>query len=257
MSESTDRFRWRRRPRFPRRVLRLIQERLYGRDPRWVDVWLRTAHLFSVGPTAVVDFGRLFQVYADSITDEETERLCQWAAPEVLAMYRRHYEEELAAGIPAEELEPPTEDDADEMACVIHATVMGAKFLQEWRVLEDCKVEQANPWSNGRKYPVSIGYALAADIQALWVRPQRMDVAAPAGVAFEDVIARDGGRCRYCGGAADAVDHLFPSSRGGPDEMWNLVASCRSCNSRKGDRTPGEAGMVVLPPLARGDGPNV
>jgi 5-methylcytosine-specific restriction endonuclease McrA len=52
-----------------------------------------------------------------------------------------------------------------------------------------------------------------------------------------EVLERDGWRCAYCGRPAEAVDHVVPASRGGdfydPD---NLVAACRSCNSRKGDR---------------------
>ena len=48
------------------------------------------------------------------------------------------------------------------------------------------------------------------------------------------VLQRDGWRCAYCGGPADTVDHLVPYSRSGDNAMDNLVAACRSCNSRKG-----------------------
>jgi hypothetical protein len=43
--------------------------------------------------------------------------------------------------------------------------------------------------------------------------------------------------CSYCG-AEDrlSVDHLVPSSRGGPNAGENLVWACRSCNSSKGAR---------------------
>ena len=41
--------------------------------------------------------------------------------------------------------------------------------------------------------------------------------------------------CSYCGGADHlSVDHLIPTSRGGPNTGENLVWACRSCNSSKG-----------------------
>ena len=45
------------------------------------------------------------------------------------------------------------------------------------------------------------------------------------------------GRCAYCGGRAQVgVDHEVPLSAGGSDDFWNVVPSCRSCNSSKGAR---------------------
>jgi 5-methylcytosine-specific restriction endonuclease McrA len=58
------------------------------------------------------------------------------------------------------------------------------------------------------------------------------------------LLKRDGPTCHYCNvetivGAQNisrecTVDHVVPVSRGGKDELENLVISCRSCNSRKG-----------------------
>jgi 5-methylcytosine-specific restriction endonuclease McrA len=39
------------------------------------------------------------------------------------------------------------------------------------------------------------------------------------------------------------TDHILPKSRGGDTSWQNLVSSCSGCNSKKGDRTPEEAGM--------------
>lgn len=50
------------------------------------------------------------------------------------------------------------------------------------------------------------------------------------------VIERDGGICHYCGDEATTADHVIPRSLGGSDDMDNLVAACRSCNSRKGTK---------------------
>ena len=60
------------------------------------------------------------------------------------------------------------------------------------------------------------------------------------------VFARDAWTCQYCGRAAENVDHVLPRSRGGEHTWENVVAACRSCNSRKEDRTPDEAGMDLL-----------
>ena len=57
------------------------------------------------------------------------------------------------------------------------------------------------------------------------------------------VFARDGHRCQYCNRTAENIDHVVPRSRGGPHAWDNVVASCRSCNSRKEDRFLAEAGL--------------
>ncbi len=41
--------------------------------------------------------------------------------------------------------------------------------------------------------------------------------------------------CVYCGGVADSNDHVIPLRIGGPDDMHNIVRSCKSCNSSKRD----------------------
>jgi len=71
------------------------------------------------------------------------------------------------------------------------------------------------------------------------------------------VFIRDGFRCQYCGKRLShrnlTIDHVIPRSRGGKTEWTNVVTSCVSCNTKKGDRTPEEAGMTLLreprPPL--------
>jgi hypothetical protein len=60
------------------------------------------------------------------------------------------------------------------------------------------------------------------------------------------VYAADSWQCVYCGyeGPALSVDHVLPQSRGGVTSFDNSLTACRSCNSRKSDRTPQEAGML-------------
>lgn len=59
------------------------------------------------------------------------------------------------------------------------------------------------------------------------------------------VFARDGHRCQYCLGSAESLDHVIPKSRGGTNTWENVVACCRRCNIRKGNRLPAEAGFKL------------
>lgn len=49
------------------------------------------------------------------------------------------------------------------------------------------------------------------------------------------VLRRDAYTCAYCGDAANEVDHIHPRSKGGTDDLDNLVACCRRCNILKKD----------------------
>ena len=69
------------------------------------------------------------------------------------------------------------------------------------------------------------------------------------------VLERDGEQCVRCGqGPPDVelhVDHIFPWSKGGPNEAWNLRVLCQTCNLSKGARVEdGAAVPVVGEPVA-------
>jgi 5-methylcytosine-specific restriction endonuclease McrA len=64
----------------------------------------------------------------------------------------------------------------------------------------------------------------------------------------QKLYRRDGRKCCYCGVHQRRglhVDHKVPISRGGTNDMSNLVLACSSCNLSKGARTPEEWGGVV------------
>ena len=65
----------------------------------------------------------------------------------------------------------------------------------------------------------------------------------------KNILLRDRNTCQFCGTLLPAseltLDHVMPRSRGGRSSWENLVASCYSCNNRKGDRTPEEAGLKL------------
>ena len=65
-----------------------------------------------------------------------------------------------------------------------------------------------------------------------------------------ELFRRDAFMCLYCGNqfpeAQLTRDHIEPISRGGQDVWSNVVAACRSCNTRKGGRRPEQANMPLL-----------
>jgi 5-methylcytosine-specific restriction endonuclease McrA len=63
-----------------------------------------------------------------------------------------------------------------------------------------------------------------------------------------NVFHRDSHICQYCGRGDQplSIDHVLPRSRGGSDTWENVATACLSCNVRKANRTPREAGMPLL-----------
>lgn len=64
----------------------------------------------------------------------------------------------------------------------------------------------------------------------------------------ECVLIRDNFICQYCGKEITEstdfeMDHVLPVTRGGKDHYPNLAASCHTCNQKKLDKTPEEAGL--------------
>ena len=66
----------------------------------------------------------------------------------------------------------------------------------------------------------------------------------------QQVKRRDGTVCAYCAAEGGKVygpdkkpwhiDHVVPRSKGGKDELDNLVLACASCNIAKSDKDPDE-----------------
>lgn len=67
-------------------------------------------------------------------------------------------------------------------------------------------------------------------------------------IRFE-VFKRDSFRCQYCGrGAPEIVlelEHITPHSKGGSDEILNLVTSCWECNNGKSDKLLGDDAAIA------------
>ena len=55
---------------------------------------------------------------------------------------------------------------------------------------------------------------------------------------IKEVFKRDNYTCQYCGevGGKLEADHIIPFSKGGSDDIINLLTSCRKCNRQKKDK---------------------
>ena len=66
----------------------------------------------------------------------------------------------------------------------------------------------------------------------------------------KNILLRDRNTCQYCGEVLASgdltLDHVIPRSRGGASTWENLVACCHSCNRRKSNQLPTEAGMKLM-----------
>lgn len=127
----------------------------------------------------------------------------------------------------------------------------------------DYRVLSRVPWQEAVRLMLrGAVYIVDLHMPAVHVRSPSLVIELPASVALREyvhlpyqpeqrasrdaVLQRDGRLCVYCGGRADTVDHVLPRCRGGGDTWFNLVAACQSCNGRKGNRTPQEAGMAMI-----------
>lgn len=63
-----------------------------------------------------------------------------------------------------------------------------------------------------------------------------------------EVFKRDSFKCQFCGASAPEailhIDHLTPVSKGGGNEILNLITSCFDCNSGKSDRELSDDSVV-------------
>ena len=117
-----------------------------------------------------------------------------------------------------------------------------------WREISQLKLEyeQRDPQSDWLQ---SVNFAV--EIPRV-IRLLTYDKVPRRGMRFNrrNVFARDGNRCQYCGKrfatSELSLDHIRPRSQGGEMSWENIVCCCVECNSRKGGRTPQQAGMRLV-----------
>lgn len=69
------------------------------------------------------------------------------------------------------------------------------------------------------------------------------------------IYLRDGGKCVHCGKTLGYnqvnIDHYHPKSKGGTDDDFNLVLSCKRCNKYKRATVPKDIDAVNVALLKR------
>jgi len=66
----------------------------------------------------------------------------------------------------------------------------------------------------------------------------------------KNIFLRDNFECGYCLSPGNnknklTIDHIMPRCRNGEHSFENTVTCCNSCNGKKKNKTPEEAGMVL------------
>lgn len=64
-----------------------------------------------------------------------------------------------------------------------------------------------------------------------------------------EIFKRDSFTCQYCGRSAPEivlqVDHIMPVSKGGDNDITNLITSCDKCNAGKSDRELSDDAVIA------------
>jgi 5-methylcytosine-specific restriction endonuclease McrA len=126
---------------------------------------------------------------------------------------------------------------------------------QNYEPLNVCNVRRALVLVIGGKAEVleEDGYSLASAsliFHAPWVIRLMYLIRRPrprVKLTRREIFIRDDFTCQYCGqhGHDLTIDHVVPRSRGGLHVWENVVTACKTCNHRKGGRSPAEARMKL------------
>lgn len=92
-----------------------------------------------------------------------------------------------------------------------------AQQMRDWQKANPAKIREYNRRRKARSKGAS-GRHTEDELVALW--------------------ARYGGLCAYCGEQAEHADHVMPLSKGGSDDIENIVPACVACNLSKKDKAP-------------------
>jgi len=106
---------------------------------------------------------------------------------------------------------------------------------------------QKNPeqaYAKTRRWVEKNPFKHAVNVKAAWRRRRARKLGAEGShttAEVEQLWQLQAHCCAYCGSfEAPSLDHKQPLSRGGSDDLSNLQWLCRSCNSRKKDKTDEE-----------------
>lgn len=137
--------------------------------------------------------------------------------------------------------------------CLVYqdaARVVGPTDLRSFRFDEWVQLENppADRWVRGVRFRVP-----APEIVHLVIYDRIPVYEAP--FTRRNLYHRDNYTCQYCGTRLTtdriSIDHVLPKSKGGKTTWDNCVLACVRCNTRKADRSPGEARLRLIRQPAR------
>lgn len=149
----------------------------------------------------------------------------------------------------------------DHQTLLLNSTFEPLKIIGWQRAIMlwfDGKVEIVEEYSDFNLTSVSITIKCPAVVRLLqYINGRKHKVK----FSRVNVFSRDKFTCQYCGvtpGTSNLTyDHVTPRSKGGKTVWENIATSCIPCNSKKADRTPQEAKMVLrTKPVKPGVSPN-
>ena len=150
----------------------------------------------------------------------------------------------------------------DAFSELVHPNCVALNIIykkNEYGFLNFSEIEdiQAVKWEEWIKLPVR-----ECDLE---IRTSKMSIRVPTIIASSkyseiptkrfrptkrNIWLRDDGICQYSGKKLKPeeanIDHPFPKSRGGPNTWENMVLCHKDINSKKGSKTPEEAGLKLI-----------
>ncbi len=134
---------------------------------------------------------------------------------------------------------------------------------QSWISLEEAVIHYAAGdvrWESGAEVAVFHGgtNAITGDLSVITVNsiigtrgvPNINPFDLKPSLTNAKLFARDRNICAYCGDHFHEIEltreHIRPFGQQGMDHWMNVVTSCKSCNHRKGNRTPEQAHMPLI-----------
>ena len=136
-----------------------------------------------------------------------------------------------------------------------HAEELRAKAAEYRKMhkMERSARRAAAYWSDPEKYrektrqwmarhPNQPRYSTVHSLNTFYANRRRVSLRGNGGThteaEWQEKLDLLGNVCIYCGESKPLTrDHKVPLSRGGTDDIMNIVPACRSCNSRKRTRT--------------------
>ena len=148
--------------------------------------------------------------------------------------------------------------------CVLKVLKLSAQGLpQSWISLEQAVIHYAAGdvrWESGGEVAVFHGgtNAITGQQSIITVNsiigtkgiPKINPFDLRSGLTNTKLFIRDRNICAYCGDhfheSELTREHITPFGQNGKDHWMNVVTACKSCNHRKGNRTPEQAHMPLL-----------